>query len=96
MRLKRTDRCALKLEEPGHYRRVPATGKVVVGHYLRCPQCGFKAIIILADENPGDSVGVDPETEELVGELTLEKPIECRRPGCGFRARVVRDEVIPC
>lgn len=77
------------------YKRVPAAGPLV-GHYIRCPKCGFKAIVVLRDENEGDSQGVDPSTGEYVGELTLEDPIECPRPGCRLKARVDRDKVTEC
>ena len=84
LRLKRTDGCPLKLA-PGEYKRVPLTGPVV-GHYIACPKCGFRCMVILASENPGDSDGPDG--------LTLAQPIKCPRPTCDFERRVVRDGVL--
>lgn len=94
MILKRTDRCALRLG-PGEYKRVPARGKVI-GHYIRCPACGYRAMVVLSFENPGDSGGVDPETNQIVGGLTLDNPIKCPAPLCKLIATVKNDVVTRC
>ena len=85
--LARSKRCLSKME-PGQYRRIPGGDWGLIGYYLICPWCGFRCMILLAEE-----VGASEDDD---GRPTFERPVTCPKKVCGVEFRVENGMAIQC